>query len=112
MAKTMQITISIKDENGEAIIEKTSERSVPYIKEIEEQGFRDAFHDLETAVLESRKEVSESAISEYLEIISKKSRNRIILWGYNKHKTIRDHQRTGRNKHNVAYDRKQRQKSI
>ena len=72
MPKTMRISVIIEDENGKIIIDKTSERSVPYINEIEEQGFRAAFHDLETAVLESRKEVSESAMSEYLEIMSKK----------------------------------------
>ena len=68
----MQISITIKDENGEEIITKTSERNVPYIEEIEQQGFRAAFHDLETAVLESRKEVSDVAVSEYLEVISRK----------------------------------------
>jgi len=74
MAKTMEITITIKDENGESIVASTSEREVPYIEEIEAQGFRAAFHELETAVLESRKEVSERAVSEYLETISQKKR--------------------------------------
>jgi len=73
MPKKMRITINIEDENGEAIITKTAEREVPYIEEIENQGFRAAFHDLETAVLESRKEASDKAVSEYLEIISKKN---------------------------------------
>ena len=72
MAKTMQITVSIKDEKGNIIIEKASERYVPYIEEIEKQGFRAAFNDLETAVLEGRKEASDGAVSEYLEIMSKK----------------------------------------
>lgn len=72
MAKTMEITMVIKDESGKVVITKTSERSVPYIEEIEEQGFRSAFHDLETAVLESRKEVSDTVVSEYLEMISQK----------------------------------------
>ena len=76
----MQITVSIKDENGEVIVTKESERSVPYIEEIDTQGFRAAFHDLETAVLESRKEVCDSAVSEYLEGMSlKKSRQNHIL---------------------------------
>jgi predicted RNase H-like nuclease len=72
MAKTMRMTISIEDENGKKIISKTEERIVPYIEEIEEQGFRSAFHDLETAILESRKEVCDSTVSEYLEVMSKK----------------------------------------
>ena len=72
MAKTMQITVSIKDENGDVIVTKASERSVPYIEEIDTQGFRSAFHDLETAVLEGRKEVCDQAVSEYLEGMSLK----------------------------------------
>lgn len=72
MAKTMTIQISIKDEQGNVIVEKTSERSVPYVEEIEKQGFRSAFHDLETAVLEARKEVSDGTVSEYLEAVSLK----------------------------------------
>lgn len=71
----MEIVITIKDEKGDSIVTSTSERSVPYIEEIETQGFRTAFHELETAVLESRKEASESAISEYLEAISQKKRS-------------------------------------
>ena len=74
MAKTMEITITIKNENGEPITSSTSEREVPYIEEIETQGFRSAFHELETAVLEGRKEASEKAVSEYLGAISQKKR--------------------------------------
>ena len=44
----------------------------PYIEEIEKQGFRASFHDLETAILESRKEASEQALSSYLGEISLK----------------------------------------
>jgi hypothetical protein len=47
---------------------------VPYIEEIEKQGFRSAFNDLETAVLEGRKEACDNAVSEYLEAISQKKR--------------------------------------
>jgi len=72
MPKTMQISVTIKDENGEPIVTNTSERTVPYIDEIDAKGFRSAFHDLETAVLESRKEVCDNAVSEYVEIMSQK----------------------------------------
>ena len=72
MSKKMKITITIEDEQGEAIVTSESERRVPYIQEMEEQGFRAAFHDLETAVLESRKEAGDKAVSEYLELISQK----------------------------------------
>ena len=74
MSKKMEITITIKDENGESIVTSTSSRDVPYIEEIETHGFRAAFHELETAVLEGRKEASERAVSEYLEAVSQKKR--------------------------------------
>ena len=74
MPKTMRISITIEDENGGTLVEKTSERAIPYIEEIDAKGFRSAFHDLETAVLESRKEVSDSTVSEYVGIMSQKKR--------------------------------------
>ena len=72
MKNTLTITVSIKNEEGEIITLKESERAVPYISEVEEQGFRSAFHDLETAVLESRKEAVDAAMSSYLEEMSLK----------------------------------------
>ena len=75
MSKIMEFTVTIKDEHGDMLVVKKSERTVPYIEEIEQQGFRAAFHDLETAILESRKEVGDGALSEYLDQISKKKQN-------------------------------------
>ena len=72
MSKKLKITVAIEDENGETVVSRTSEREVPYIEEIESQGFRSAFHDYETAVLESRKEVNDAVTSEYFELVSKK----------------------------------------
>jgi len=72
MSKKLTITIRVEDEQGETLIESTSERNVPYIHEIEEQGFRAAFHDLETAVLETRKEAGDKVVSGYLELMSQK----------------------------------------
>lgn len=66
--------MSIEDENGEILVSRESAREVPYIEEIDSQGFRNAFHEYETAVLESRKEVSDAATSEYFELLSKKKR--------------------------------------
>ena len=74
MSKKLKITVAIEDENGETVVSRTSEREVPYIEEIESQGFRSAFHDYETAVLESRKEVNDAVTSEYFELVSKKKR--------------------------------------
>jgi len=75
MSKTMKITVTFEDEKGETIVTKESVRTVPYIEEIDEQGFRAAFHDLETAVLESRKEACDGAVSEYIENMSQKKQN-------------------------------------
>jgi len=72
MENTLTITVSIKNKDGEIITTNASERAVPYIKEIEEQGFREAFHDLETAILESRKEAVDATLSSYLETMSLK----------------------------------------
>jgi len=72
MTNTLTVTVTIKNQDGEIITINESERAVPYISEIEEQGFRNAFHDLETAVLETRKEASESAVASYLEAMSLK----------------------------------------
>ena len=75
MSRKMKITISIEDENGETYIEETSVKTLPHIKEIDKQGFRKSFSQLETAVLEARKEVSDEAVKKYMEEISKKKRN-------------------------------------
>lgn len=75
MSKKMTIRITIEDDKGNAVVVKESNREVPYIEEIDEQGFRTAFHELETAVLEARKEVCDGAVSEYLGEISLKKLN-------------------------------------
>lgn len=75
MENTINITVTIKNREGEIITTNESERAVPYIQEIEEQGFRSAFHDLETAILESRKEASEQALTSYLGTMSLKKPN-------------------------------------
>ena len=54
--KTLKISVTIEDDNGQAIVTNTSEHLVPYIEEIENRGFRAAYHDLENAVFEARKE--------------------------------------------------------
>lgn len=74
MGKTLTTIVMIKNEQGEIITQSESERAVPYISEIEERGFRAAFHDLETAVLETRKEAGDEAVSAYLKDISLKKR--------------------------------------
>ena len=73
MAKQMKITATITDENGETLVEQQSERTIPYIEGIDNQGFRAAFHGLETAVLESRQEASDGIMSEHLGLMPKKN---------------------------------------
>jgi len=68
----MKITLSIEDEEGGILIEKTSDKAIPYLDEFDKQGFRKSFDQLETAVLEARKEISDEAVKEYMELISKK----------------------------------------
>lgn len=73
MPRKLEVIVRIKDENGESIIEKTSEKEIPYIEEFDKQDFRTSFNQLERAILDGRKEVSDAAVSEYLEDISKKN---------------------------------------
>ena len=80
MENTLTITVSIKNKDGEIIAINESERAVPYIKEVEEQGFREAFHDIETAILESRKEAVDGALSSYLEEMSLKKQEKSQQW--------------------------------
>ena len=75
MGKILTTTVTIKNEQGEIITQSESERAVPYIDEIEKRGFRAAFHDLETAVLETRKKAGEEVVSTYLENMSLKKRD-------------------------------------
>jgi len=75
MSKKLKITIEIENEDGETLVSETSEREVPYIEEIEKEGFRASFDKYERAVLESRKEASDKVSSEYFELISEKKRN-------------------------------------
>jgi hypothetical protein len=75
MPQKMTITVEITGANGE-IVKQTRERELPDMEEFDKQGFRKSLDDIETAVLEARKEVSDEAVSEYLSSISKKKQNR------------------------------------
>ena len=75
MANDMKITIEITDENGE-VVKKTINRAVPDLKDFEEKGFRAAFGEIETAVLESGKTISEETMEAYMEELSKKKSER------------------------------------
>ena len=72
MSKIMEFAITIRDENGEEIVVKKGSRKVPFVEEIEAKGFRDAFDDYETAVLDLTKEMRDGVTAEYFEEASKK----------------------------------------
>ena len=76
MSQKLEITVRIKNEKGNSIIQKVSEKAIPDVKEFDEQGFRRSFDQIERAFLTSRKEVSDQAVCEYLELISKKKLSR------------------------------------
>jgi hypothetical protein len=74
MSKKMKITMEFEDEDGNLIIKPISvKKNIPWLKEFDNLGFRESFNLLETAVLEGRKEVSDKAVEQLLEKISKKN---------------------------------------
>ena len=73
--KKMKVSIEFVDDNGESIVKTASERDVPFWEEMEDRGFRNAFHDIETAALELTKETRDAAVEEYLMEASKKKRS-------------------------------------
>jgi len=79
MSRKLEIRVRIKDENGESIIEEISEKDIPYIEEFNKQDFRTSFNQIERAFLDGRKEVSDAAVSEYLEDISKKKLSKKMI---------------------------------
>jgi len=74
----LRVTISVEDENGDTVITSESSREVPELEGFQTQGFRKAFGVLENAVLDARKEVSDAAIRNYLEEISKKKQLELL----------------------------------
>ena len=74
--RKLKISIEINDEDGKNLVKAVSKREIPYMKEFERDGFEAAFGDLETAVIEARKEASEEAVSKYVSALSKKNETR------------------------------------
>ena len=75
MAAKMRISVIIEDENGSELVKTESSKEVPSLVDFDQLGFREGFHQLETAVLEARKESAETAVENYLEALSKKKRH-------------------------------------
>ena len=72
MSSIMEFSVIIRDENGKEIVVKKGSRQIPFVAEIDAKGFRDAFGDFETAVLELTKETRDAATAEYFKEASKK----------------------------------------
>ena len=71
MATRMKISIEITNDNGDCV-RSTRTDEIPSFEDFETKGFRDSFDKIENAVLESRKEVSDSIVEAYLSGVSKK----------------------------------------
>ena len=68
----MKITICFTDGDGNITSEVSSESEVPSLKEFNKLGFEAAFNQLETVILEERKNTTERAVEGYVSEISKK----------------------------------------
>ena len=68
----MEITICFKDSDGNITAKASSESEVPSLKEFNKLGFEAAFNQLETVILEERKNTTERAVEGYVSEISKK----------------------------------------
>ena len=73
MAIKMETITRFYDEDGQIVAESERTATVPGIEEIEKEGFRSAFHQLETTVLETTDSTRQAAVSELLEELSKKT---------------------------------------
>jgi hypothetical protein len=72
--KMETVTRFYDDEDGTIISESERTATVPGIKEIENEGFRKAFHQLETTVLETTNSTRQTAVTGLMQELSKKKR--------------------------------------
>jgi hypothetical protein len=75
MAIKMKTVTTFYDEDGNVITESERTASVPGIEEIEKEGFRKAFDQLESTVLDTTNSSRQSAVSDLIEELSKKKQN-------------------------------------
>ena len=75
MAVTMKTVTSFYDEEGNLITESERTAMVPGIEEIDRDGFRAAFHELEVTVLDITDDTRETALSGLLKEYSKKTKS-------------------------------------
>jgi hypothetical protein len=62
----------VEQETGKEITNTTSTRKIPDLLTFKSSGFASAFNDMETAIIEARKEVETETVQKILEEISKK----------------------------------------
>ena len=75
MAIKMKTVTTFYDEDGNIITQSERTASVPGIEEIDKDGFRAAFRQLETTVLETTDSSRQTAVSGLLEELSKKKQD-------------------------------------
>jgi hypothetical protein len=75
MAIKMKTITTFYNEDGDILSESERTATVPGIEEIEKEGFRAAFNQLETTVLENTDSTRKTAVSGLLEELSKKKQN-------------------------------------
>lgn len=75
MAIKMKTVTQFYDEEGNIIAESERTGTVPGIEEIDRDGFRTAFHDLEVTVLDLTDTTRQDAVSDLMEELSKKKQN-------------------------------------
>ena len=74
MAIIMKTVTSFYDEDGTIITESKETAAVPGIEEIEKEGFRAAFHQLENTVFTATNSTRTTAVAELAKELSKKKR--------------------------------------
>jgi hypothetical protein len=75
MAIKMKTVTTFYNEDGSIISESERTASVPGVEEIDKEGFRAAFNQLENTVLETTNSTRQTAMSGLLDELSKKKRN-------------------------------------
>ena len=75
MAIKMETVTRFYDEWGKVVSESEIITSVPGIKEIDADGFRESFDKLENTVLEATNETRQTAVSNLLKELSQKKQN-------------------------------------
>ena len=102
MAIKIETVTRFYDEGGNIITESARTASVPGIEEIDSEGFRAAFNQLETTVLEITDSTRQAAVSGLLGDLSKKNGIRRTVRRITRREDIYNPERAGRIKNKRA----------